>query len=149
MDAASGAKEADHLQADAVDLPEAAGHHVGYVIVTGGNKGIGRLTRVDDQSGRTEWVYDGRGNVTTEKRVISGKAYTTAYVYNAADLVTQVTYPSGRIVLIARNALGQISGITTKKDAVAVVANVATSAWAKAPRQLDGLFHDTLNDIGA
>ena len=111
--------------------PAAAAETLAYTwdgTTPAGNRGKGRLTKIQDQSGATEWVYDARGNVTSEKRTIQGKVYTTAYVYNAADLVTQITYPSGRIVIIARNALGQIAGITTKKDAAAAAANVATSA---------------------
>jgi YD repeat-containing protein len=69
--------------------------------------------------------------VLSEKRTIEGKIYTTAYVYNAADRVTQITYASGRIVTLTRNALGQVSGITTKKDAAATAQNVATAiTWS-------------------
>ena len=38
-----------------------------------------------------------------------------------------MTYPSGRIVIYARNSLGQVSGVTTKQNAAAAVANVATA----------------------
>jgi RHS repeat-associated protein len=114
-------------------FPAATAENVTYTwdSIASGNKGKGRITSAADQSGSTSWVYDARGNVTSETRVIQGKSYTTAYVYNAGDKVTQITYPSGRIVTIARNALGQISGITTKKNAAAAVANVATGVtWS-------------------
>jgi uncharacterized protein RhaS with RHS repeats len=34
--------------------------------------------------------------------VIATKTYTTSYLYNAAGLISQITYPSGRIVFYAR-----------------------------------------------
>jgi YD repeat-containing protein len=61
-------------------------------------------------------THDQRGNVLTEKRTIGGQAYTVAYVYDKADRVTQITYPSGRIVAYVRAADGRISGVTTKQN---------------------------------
>jgi len=58
--------------------------------------------------------------------VIAAKTYTTAYTYDAAGHVSQITYPSGRIVIYARNANGQVRGVTTKQNATAAVVNVAT-----------------------
>ena len=40
--------------------------------------------------------------------------------------MTQITYPSGRIVIYARNANGQVTGVTTKQTSTATVVNVAT-----------------------
>jgi YD repeat-containing protein len=84
--------------------------------VTGGNRGKGRLTSATYQLGSTSWVYDDRGNITSETRTIQGKAYTTAYVYTANDDISQITYPSGRVVTISRNTIGRISAINTKKN---------------------------------
>ncbi|NJM29784.1 MAG: RHS repeat protein [Rhizobiales bacterium] len=114
-------------------FPAATAENVTYTwdSIASGNKGKGRVTSVTDQSGSTAWVYDSRGNVLTETRTIQGKVYATSYVYNAGDNVTQITYPSGRIVTIARNTLGKISGITTKKNSTAAVSNVATAVtWS-------------------
>ncbi len=38
-----------------------------------------------------------------------------------------MTYPSGRIVIIARNSLGQVTAVTTKLNAAAAIVNVATA----------------------
>jgi RHS repeat-associated protein len=108
--------------------PAAAAENVTYTYddILNGNKGKGRLTKVQDQSGTTELVYDVFGRVTSDKRTIAGKIYTTAYAYNAAGRVTQITYPSGRQVIISRNTNGQATGVTTKQNATAAVANIAT-----------------------
>jgi RHS repeat-associated protein len=84
------------------------------------------LTSITDQSGSTSYVYNALGQVITDTRVIGGKTYVTAYQYNAADRLTQITYPSGRIVTYARNGNGQVTGVTTKQNATAAVVNVAT-----------------------
>jgi YD repeat-containing protein len=70
--------------------------------VTAPNKGKGRLTGITDQTGSTALVYDERGNVTKETRTIATKAHVVSYVYDLADRITQITYPSGRIVVRLR-----------------------------------------------
>jgi RHS repeat-associated protein len=97
-----------------------------YDAIVSGNKGVGRLTKIADQSGTTEFTYNALGQVITDKRTLGTKVYTTGYLYNAAGNITQVTYPSGRIVIYARNSLGQVSGVTSKQNATAAVVNVAT-----------------------
>jgi YD repeat-containing protein len=57
--------------------------------------------------------------IITDTRVIAAKTYITRHQYNAADRVTQTTYPSGRIVIYARNSLGQVTGVTSKQNATA------------------------------
>ncbi|POR46473.1 DUF6531 domain-containing protein, partial [Bosea psychrotolerans] len=108
--------------------PSATGLNVtwSYDDVASGNKGKGRLTGMSDASGTTAWVYDARGNVTSETRVIAGKSYVVAYAYNLADKVTQITYPSGRIVDVARDATGRVGGVTTKQNAAAASAVLAS-----------------------
>src|SRR3981081_855083 len=78
--------------------------------VASGNKGKGRITRIDDASGSVEWTYDALGRATQEKKTTASVVYTVGYTYDADGNVNQMTYPSGRIVTFARNSLGQISG---------------------------------------
>jgi RHS repeat-associated protein len=112
--------------------PASAAENVTYTYdsVAGGNKGVGRLTSVTDQSGSAALAYDALGRVASETRVIGARSYTTAYAYDAADHLTQITYPSGRIVTYARNSLGQVASVTTQQTALAANQNVATGvAW--------------------
>jgi YD repeat-containing protein len=108
--------------------PAATAENVTYTYdnVTNGNKGRGRLTGITDQSGTIAYVYDALGRVISDTRVMNAKTYVTQYQYNAADRLTEITYPSGRIVTYARNANGQVTGVTTKQTAAAAVVNVAT-----------------------
>jgi YD repeat-containing protein len=79
-------------------------------------------------SGSTSFVYDVRGNVTQEMRIIGGVGFVTAYAYDLANRVTQVTYPSGRLATYSRDAMGRITGITTQANGAATPATVASGA---------------------
>src|SRR6185503_15056956 len=45
-------------------------------------------------------------------RVMDGRSYVTSYQYNAANQLTQITYPSSRIVTIGHDSSGRISSLT-------------------------------------
>jgi RHS repeat-associated protein len=98
-----------------------------YDSIANSNKGKGRLTGVTHQGGSMAFVYDVYGRVTSDTRVIGTRTYVTAYAYNLAGRVTQITYPSGRIITITRNTIGQPTAVTTKQNATATAVNVATA----------------------
>jgi len=87
-----------------------------YDDITNGNKGKGRLTGYSTASIATSFTYDSYGNVTQQSDLLSPAIYATGYQYNSANRVTQITYPSGRIVTYTRNNLGQITGLQTQTD---------------------------------
>ncbi len=90
--------------------------------------GIGRLTSVRDSSSSTTYVYDARGNVVQETRVVAAQSYITSYAYDLANHIVQITYPSGRIVSYSRDAMGRISDVTTQANSLAVPVAVASGA---------------------
>ena len=98
-----------------------------YDDVTTGNKGKGRLTKIEDSSGSTEFVYDARGNVVTETRTIGATVYSTFYAYDFADNLTEITYPSGRKVTYLRDALGRVNSVMTKKNGAAADVVIASN----------------------
>ncbi len=68
----------------------------GYDSVAGGNAGLGRRTAMTDASGSAAWVYDLRGRVTQESKVVSGSGtFVTRWAYDSADRVQSLTYPGG------------------------------------------------------
>ena len=73
----------------------------------------GRLTTMADGSGTTTFEYDVFGNLVEESRTIGSNTHVTAYAYDEADLVTSITYPSGRTVDYTRNVLGQVASVDT------------------------------------
>jgi RHS repeat-associated protein len=91
-----------------------------------GNYGVGRITEIDDASGSVQYTYNVLGQVTQETKTTASVVYTIAYAYDLAGNITQITYPSGRIVTYSRDAVGRISGVTTKKDSGSATVTLAS-----------------------
>jgi RHS repeat-associated protein len=83
--------------------------------------GVGRLTSTQYPGGASTYVYDALGRITGSTQTVTGAtgavSHTTGYAYDAAGRVTQVVYPSGRVLYINR------SGGTPMSLAVAPDAN--------------------------
>jgi RHS repeat-associated protein len=109
--------------------PAATSENITYTSdsTASGNNGIGRLTRIDDASGSVEWFYNSLGQVIQEKKTTSSTVYTIGYNYDLDGNVTQMTYPSGRIVNFTRGSTGLITGVTTKKDSGSSTVTLASS----------------------
>lgn len=75
--------------------------------------GIGRLCRAEDESGITEFSYDGFGNLAAQRKTELGITYTTSYSYDPGDRVMSTTYPGGKVVTYTRDASRRIESITT------------------------------------
>lgn len=58
----------------------------------------GRLGRITDPSGQTEWDYDVFGAVTQKRQTIGTVTLTTSYTYDSAGRVATMTYPSGKVI---------------------------------------------------
>jgi len=81
---------------------------------------IGKLTRIDDESGSTTYSYDTLGRVTAKTRTLSGNqptwVQTVNYAYGSTGTangkLASVTYPSGNRINYSYDANGRISSIT-------------------------------------
>ena len=83
-----------------------------YDVAIGCTNGIGRLCGMTDESGITNYAYDGFGNIISQNRTELGITYTTGYSYDAGDNITSMTYPGGRVVTMERDIINRISAIT-------------------------------------
>jgi len=88
---------------------------VNAVCGAGENYSLGRLTRMADGSGNTQYCYDRWGNLVRKVQTTNGKVFTTRYAYNLAGRLTRMVYPSGMVVDYGLNALGQPSSITVTR----------------------------------
>ncbi len=79
-----------------------------YDETTGGNYGVGRLTKIVDQSGTTEYKYDHRGNVIEKTSTVMGQVFSTSYEYDLADRITKIVLPGHRVVEYTRDTDGRI-----------------------------------------
>lgn len=74
-----------------------------------GAHAIGRLTKMTDPSGSETYTYDADGRITSLQKVVGSNTFTTSYQYlGGTDEITQITYPSGRIVQQGYNQIGQL-----------------------------------------
>jgi RHS repeat-associated protein len=86
-----------------------------YDMTADGNKGIGRLTAVQDASGVLGYSYDARGNLIGQLRSVAlsnGDHYDSlGYAYDGANQLARIDYPQGFSILYPRNAAGQVSQV--------------------------------------
>jgi RHS repeat-associated protein len=94
-----------------------------------GSYQIGRLTTVVDGSGTTAFQYDHRGNMLRKRQAVGTTATASLiYAYDLADRITQITYPSGRIVGYVRDTKGRVVTARTKASStVTAWTNLATA----------------------
>jgi RHS repeat-associated protein len=90
--------------------------NVNYYYGQGGSAAyaIGRLTEMVDGSGQQNYSYDQLGRLTQDSATSHGndnETYNVGYKYDAGGDVTQITYPSGRVVQYAYNNVGQLCEI--------------------------------------
>ncbi len=82
--------------------------------------GVGRLTSMADPSGVTVYQYDAAGRVTREDKTVLGLLYTTSYAYDNVGNLTQMTYPGGRAVTYAYDALSRPLSVAAPVNGTAV-----------------------------
>lgn len=99
-----------------------------YDSTANGNKGVGRLTGYSNDEGATVLVYDDWGNLIQQTENIGTRIYTTEYTYDTAGRITQITYPSERIVYYTRDATGQVTAIETRDTAASPLVTVVSAA---------------------
>lgn len=78
--------------------------------------GIGRLTQISGPGGVTTLYYDFEGHVVKEVWMFLGQTYITEYAYTN-ELLTSMTYPSGRTVVYRYDGLGRVNEVEWQEGA--------------------------------
>lgn len=102
----------------AVEYPSSPEENISYRYdeTAGGNKGLGRLTRLQDESGVTLFFYNALGQMVRRTHLIEGITYVWQFGYDLAGKLTRLRYPSGRTVIYDRDKDRIISILTTAWD---------------------------------
>ncbi|MEJ7746429.1 MAG: RHS repeat-associated core domain-containing protein [Luteimonas sp.] len=90
----------------------------------------GRLTKLQDASGTTQYCFDRFGNLVRKVQTTNAKVFTLRYAYTPGGRLQRLTYPNGASVDYVRNTQGQVSdvGITPAGGTRQVLLSQATYA---------------------
>lgn len=92
-----------------------------YDAVAEGNKGIGRLTAIEDINGVLSYTYDEQGNLTGQWHILPANEATRSdilgYGYDRANRLSRIDYPSGISIDYLRNSAGQVSQVQMRVGA--------------------------------
>jgi len=72
---------------------------------------VGKMTRMQDASGSTQYCYDRFGYLVRKLQTINGVSFSTRYAYTKMGALSAITYPDETIVDYVRNGLGQVEEI--------------------------------------
>ncbi|QNH11767.1 RHS repeat-associated core domain-containing protein [Xanthomonas sp. SI] len=72
---------------------------------------VGRLARMQDSSGSTDYCYDRFGDLVRKVQTTNGKVFVLRYAYTKAGQLSRLTYPDGAAVDYVRNAQGQTTEV--------------------------------------
>lgn len=105
-----------------VTYPNAA-ENVAYVYDTvnavcqsGETFAIGRLSKMTDESGDTEYCYDRFGNVARKAQTTGGQLRVVRYGYNKSNKLTNLVYPDGTQVDYVRDTQQRVKEVGVTAD---------------------------------
>ncbi|MGO1003306.1 RHS repeat-associated core domain-containing protein [Lysobacter sp. CA196] len=75
----------------------------------------GRLARLTDGTGYTDYCYDRYGQIARKIQVINGKTFTSRYEYTKGGRLKSITYPSGTLVAYGANSEGNVASVTVTR----------------------------------
>ena len=77
-----------------------------------GPNGKGRLTSIDDASGRTEWRYNIFGEVVYKSSRIQDALFAVSWNHAPSGTLHSITYPNGVEVIFNRDSFGRVSSVS-------------------------------------
>lgn len=96
------------------------------------NKGIGKLTRIEQADGNNlGFVYNAAGRITRQIVVFGGVSYTMQYLYSPNGVLSGMIYPSGTQVGYAYNTQGQPSSATVREAGSSSTVTIANAVKFK------------------
>jgi len=81
------------------------------VCASGETYAVGRLSRMQDSSGSTDYCYDRFGDLVRKVQTTNGKVFVLRYTYTKAGQLSRLIYPDGAAVDYVRNAQGQTTEV--------------------------------------
>jgi RHS repeat-associated protein len=92
-----------------------------------------------DGVGSENYSFNSLEQPTQLQKIVSGTTYTTNYLYNVAGELTQITYPSGRVVQQSVDAIGRLCEIAPSTTGCGTASSPYATGYAyNAASQLTG-----------
>lgn len=85
--------------------------------------GKGRLTRFNDDTGKTTYSYNAAGEIVQQVNNIYGGLHTTSWSYDTAGRRTSMSYPTGVVINYQYDNVGRIASITSNQGAWGTIAD--------------------------
>ena len=85
---------------------------------------MGHLASIADPSGSETYTYDKAGRLIKVAKVVGTTTYNTTYAYNTVGRLTQITYPSGRVVQYSYDNAGRLCAVATTTSDCSSYSNV-------------------------
>ena len=106
-----------------------------YITYKATSPGKGQVQSVSDTIYSDSYGFDQFGRVDTK----SSGAYQTKYVYNNADQVTALVYPSGKRIRVNRDGRGRLAGLDSVNTMNVVLATYLSGVTYNTAGQVTGL----------
>jgi RHS repeat-associated protein len=100
---------------------------ISYNAYASSQSGNGQVSQVTDQAGNETYVYDSLARLLLKTRVIDAQSYQTEYLYNTANQMTTLIYPSGKRVRTNHDSLGRTTGLDKVDSVGGVLSSYMTS----------------------
>jgi RHS repeat-associated protein len=81
------------------------------VCQTGETFSQGRLSKLTDQSGTTEFCYDRFGHIVRKVQTVGGQVQVVRYTYDLANRLASLTYPDGTVADYLRDTQGRVKEV--------------------------------------
>lgn len=94
------------------------------------------LKAIDNGASRIDYIYDLNDNLDLEAVSIDAKLFNVDYAINELDQVDSITYPSGRVVDYAPDALGRVSKVGDYVNSISYYPNSAARQMVYANGQV-------------
>jgi RHS repeat-associated protein len=101
-----------------------------------------------DPSGSESYTYNSLEQITQRQKIVGTTTYNTNYAYNLADEVSQITYPSGHVVVRSYDAIGRLCAVGTSGSTCTTTTAYAYSFGYNTAQQVTG-FHYGNNMIAS
>jgi RHS repeat-associated protein len=114
-----------------------------------GTNAPGQLVRTQVGSGYEErYTYDSQLRLSSTIRTIGSRTYTTSYTsYNDANQLTQMTYPSGRVLGMGHDSIGRLSSISEPVSGGSLIRYLHDVSYNLAGQVTGDLFGNGVTEV--